>query len=219
MSDQKRYFKFTVSGQYVALHDAGAKTLRSYCADFVLPSPEGALSIICKHLLDDTLRKKYSDYIKFRTHAITKTAVVGREPNPSVVNLTIEEMNFEQLSDFCILRNILIDPYKHGAITNAREVISAAYRMQRLAIKEKEEHKDAKVNKEVDELRKLNNLEPQNDGLSLNINQQLAEKASLPINPKRISNNEPVPGDINDEPLPDFVDDNTDGSKAPATIQ
>lgn len=221
---EKRYFKFTVEGQYIALHDAGSKTLKRYSASFTLPSQEAALSIICKHLLDDTLTKKYQDYIKFRTHAVTSMEVVGRSPDREVLSMDPDEMNREQLSDFCILKSLMIDPYKHGDLTHCREVVKAQWRLKRLAQKEKEEHKDAGAQKEVDALRELNDLGPEEQGIKVNVNAQKAAgpanagptapplnvpretSQDAPPNPNRLPSTTAIPGE-NDDPLPPFVED------------
>lgn len=215
MSEEKRYFKFTVSGQYIALHEAGAKTLKRYTQEFVLPSQEAALSIICKHLLDEKLQKYYSDYIKFRTYTIISTEIIGRSPNRDVLQMGVEEMNREQLSDFCILRGIMIDPYKHGDLAHCREVVAAEWRLKRLAKKEEETSKNAEVNKEVDELRKLNGLPPNSDEFQVNINAQLATKiAQNPgvANPNRIPSSQITPGEMDGSPLPPVVEDEPVGA-------
>ena len=91
-----------------------------YVAKFVLPTPEAALSVICKHLLDPYLRKHYDDYARFRSHKITSIVTNGRPPDPAVLNIPIDEQGVAELADFCLLRNIFIDPYKHKNLEQCR---------------------------------------------------------------------------------------------------
>lgn len=201
----KRYFKFTVAGQYIALHDAGARTLKKYECTFTLPSQEAALSLICKHLLDDTLRKKYPDYIHFRTHSLVSQEVVGRAPNREVLQMGIEDMTIEDLSDFCILRGIMIDPYKHAPVSKARDLILKEWANKRAQSKEKLEAADAAETKEVEALRQLNALPPEEEALKVNVNDQIARaKNSAPVTPAAdvSRGTSPIPGEDDASPLP-----------------
>ena len=212
MADVKKSFEVTVRGQYQALGDhTGIPTLRGYEETFTLPSQEAALSNICKHLLSPRLKKKHSDYIRFRTHELIGIKLVGYVPNRDVLQMGIDEMNLLDLNDFCILRQIMIDPYKHAAkdIFAIRTMVQEAYSEKRLAQKESASSKEGLAAKEADALRKMNDLPPAASDPVININEQ---KLTNDKNNAAKESAAPVlsPGTaetLSDEPLPEFVDD------------
>lgn len=168
-------FEVTVRGQYQSLHEgSGVPTLKSYEETFTLPSQEAALSNICKHLLAPRLRKKHSDFIRFRTHELVGIKLVGYVPNKDVLQMSIDEMNLSELHDFCILRQIMIDPYKHADkdIFALRAMVQKAYTEKRTAQKELLTSKEGDTVREADALRKANNLEPTSKEPVININEQ-----------------------------------------------
>lgn len=173
MAEEKRSFKIKVEGQYYGAHEAtGAPTVKFYTAEFVLPSQEAALSIICKHLLDPYLRKHYADYAKFRSHKIVNVVVVGRQPDPSVLRMAFEDMGVSELSDFCILKRIFIDPYKHEKIDKCREEIRQIWEARVSQEKADKTTGLAKEKKEADELLAMNDLQAVGEGAEINPNAQ-----------------------------------------------
>ena len=202
-------FEVTVRGQYQALSDhGGAPALKGYEEIFTLPSQEAALSNICKHLLSPRLKKKHSDYIRFRTHELAGIKLVGYNPNREVLQMGIDEMNLLELHDFCILRQIMIDPYKHASkdIFAIRTMVQTAYTEKRLAEKESAISKEGVAAKEADALRRANDLPPASSDPVIDINAHKATRAaqSEPESPKLAP---AAAEDLGDEPLPEFVND------------
>lgn len=191
MSDgKKRFFECTVRGQYQSLNEgSGVPTLRSYEEIFTLPSQEAALSLICKHLLAPRLRKTHADFIRFRTHELVGIKLFNYSPNKDVLQMSMDDMDISELYDFCILRQIMIDPYQHKDkdIFALRTMIQKVYSDKRQALKEKKESTQGVEQIKADELRKLNDLEPGDKDLVVNINEQkltnnrqVVDKASSP---------------------------------------
>lgn len=200
---EKRSFEVVVEGQYYALHDSVSTVVKKYQAKFVLPSQEAALSNICKHLLKPYLEKNYPDFIRFRTHQLVSITAHGRKPDPEVLQMGIDEMNIAQLSDFCILRQIMIDPYKHSDLPLCRERVMEAWRVKRRDLQDRQEGKAAVEDKEINELRALNNLPPLTDGILINHNEQKANRivgAVVPKVPDSLKSQSAGPED--DAPLP-----------------
>lgn len=209
----KKQFEIVVRGQYHSLHEAsGTPTLKNYTAKFILPTQEAALSTVCRHLLAPYLRKHYPDFIRFRTHELVSITLVGYKPNPEVLQMAIDEMTLPQLFDFCVLKEILIDPYKHykspGDLPALRDKITEAWRAKRQNIKDLEESKDAFSQKEADELLELNELPPASgtDGPGINVNEQIASRNAN----TKSSDTNPATGTEtleSDESLPPIIDD------------
>lgn len=204
-------FEVTVRGQYQALGDhTGIPTLRNYEEVFVLPSQEAALSNICKHLLSPRLKKRHSDFIRFRTHELAGIKLVGYTPNKDVLQMGIDEMNLSELSDFCILRQIMIDPFKHGSkdIFAIRALVQQEYTEKRLAQKEKQTSKEGIAAKEADALRAANDLPPASADPVINVNEQKISQQAAAANKEPASSTAPGTGEVlSDEPLPDFEKD------------
>ena len=164
-----RSFEFTVSGQYYGAHDTtGAPTVKLYTAKFALPSQEAALSVICKYLLDPYLRKNYPDYAKFRSHKITSVVTHGTPPNMKVLQMSFDDMTIDDLADFCIIKRIFVDPFKHKDLEKCRSDIRAIWDAR--VSQEKADKKSglAEEKREADELLKLNKLEV-DDSLNPNV--------------------------------------------------
>lgn len=199
----KKHFEVVVRGQYHALNSvSGTPTLKNYEEAFILPSQEAALSNICKHLLSPRLKKSHGDFIRFRTHELVSITLKGYKPNPEVLQLDIDEMSLLELSDFCILRQIMIDPYKHAAkdIFAIREMVRKAYTAKRQAAKDNITSKNAIAEQEADTLRRINDLPAEATGTKINLNEQKLKAPSTPPVPggnERADYVEPA-----DEPLP-----------------
>lgn len=203
----KKYFEVVVSGQYHALSVvSGTPTLKTYRETFVLPSQEAALSNICKHLLSPRLKKVHADFIRYRTHKLESITLKGYTPNVDVLQLDIDEMNISELSDFCILRQLMIDPYKHGVkdIFQIRELVRKSYQTKRQAAKDMVDSKIGIANAEAETLRKANDLPPEDTETKININEH---KATQAVKAKETQTETvPVPGEETvipaDEALP-----------------
>lgn len=172
MSEPKRSFALTVEGQYYGAHgQTGLPIIKNYTAKFVLPSQEAALSVIVRHLLKPYLAKFYPDYASVRTHKITSVSHSGRLPDPRVNQMPFEDMGVADLSDFCILNQIFIDPYKHKSLEACREQVQTIYHRRsdekKLA---KKTGKDVEQ-KEVAELLALNDLKSLDESIP-NLNEQ-----------------------------------------------
>lgn len=204
MNEANRQFKVTVEGQYHALHTSGNPTLKRYVAEFILPSQEAALSIICKHLLNPYLHKNYPDFIRYRTHELKSIVVVGRAPDPAVLQMSIDEMSMAELSDFCILKQILIDPYKHANLAAARELVQTTWSTKRQRILEKESGKTAQEEKEIAELLQQNKLPPQQDSVGVSVNERKATAAAVRADTPGPKKTSPIEAD---EQLPPVIDD------------
>lgn len=176
----KRAFKFYMKGQYYGAHgETGLPVVKQYTAEFDLPSQESALSIICKHLLSPYLQNKYPDFVRFRTHWITSMETSGRKPNPEVLQMPIEEMNISQLSDFCLLKQIFIDPYKHSDLPLCREQVMRVYHDRLNQAKANQENGEGERIKEVNALLELNNLPkiPKDGFVPVSLNEQRVASA------------------------------------------
>lgn len=161
-----RRFTFTVEGIYYGAHgQTGLPVTKPYVAKFVLPSQEAALSVIVRHLLKPWLRKNHPDYASVRTHRITSMDHTGRLPDPKVNQMAFEDMEIADLSDFCILNQIFVDPYKHKNFEECRETVMRLYQTRsdekKLA---KKTGKDVEQ-KEVAALLALNDLEANDDAI------------------------------------------------------
>ena len=170
---EQRNFEFLVKGQYYAAHTAtGVATVKGYEAHFVLPSQEAALSVICKYLLDPYLRTHYEDYAKFRSHKIVHVKVNGRAPDAKVLQMAFEDMETADLADFCILKQIFIDPYQHKDLAKVRADIKQIWE-DRVAQAKADANSGRKREKElVDHLLTLNKLPNSGDNPEININEQ-----------------------------------------------
>lgn len=202
---EKRHFIVAVEGQYIALGEAsGVPTVKNYRMEFNLPSQEAALSVICKHLLAPALRKKYSDFIRYRTHKLVSINAIGRKPDTGVLQMGIDEMSIDQLSDFCILRNILIDPYRHTDLPLTREKVAEAWRAQRQSRQEAQASGATKEQKDIDSLLAANKLEKEGETPQVNINERVAVAPGKPEAHSSVALQDPIEAD---EKLPPFEPD------------
>ena len=173
MGESKRTFDITVEGQYYGVHDlTGIAVVKNYTAHFVLPSLEAALSVICKHLLDPYLRKNYPDYARFRSHRITSITTNGKAPDRAVLQMSFDDMTAEQLSDFCILNRIAIDPYEHKDLDKCREDIKTIYQARLAQARADKENGKATGRLKVDKLLEMNALPPEDENVKVSINEQ-----------------------------------------------
>ena len=166
--EPKRMFTFQVEGKYYGSHgQTGLPIIKSYIAKFVLPSQEAALSVIVRFLLKPYLTENYEDFASVRTHRITSMDTEGRLPDPKVNQMAFEDMEIADLSDFCILNQIFVDPYKHKNFEACREQVMKLY--QSRADEKKMLKKTGKdvEQREVNDLLKMNNLEPLEDDINL----------------------------------------------------
>jgi hypothetical protein len=132
-----RIYKITVEGQYMSIGDAsGSKVIKKYQAEFRLQSMEAALSVIVSKLLDLKLKQMYPDYVTYRTHRIIRVEVEGPKPSTAVLSMAIEQMSMQQLADFCILRELQVDPLHLADIGKAREMVSKSWDEKRARMKD-----------------------------------------------------------------------------------
>lgn len=169
---EKRHFTFKVEGQYYAAHGStGLPVIKQYEGEFKLLSMEGALSIIVKYLLNAFLTNKYPDYARFRTHKITSMQTHGAPPQTNVLHLSFDEMTAQQLTDFCILKQIFIDPSKHANLEKCRNEVARIYQNRLDQKKQDEKTGKAAEQKEIDTLMELNKI-PKLEGSIPNLNMQ-----------------------------------------------
>ena len=206
MSEVKRNFCITVEGQYYGAHDTtGAPVVKQYIAKFVLPSQEAALSIICKHLLDPYLRKHYADYARFRSHKITSVVSNGRPPDPAVLRMSFDDMSIADLFDFCILKHIFIDPYKHKDLEKCRIMIKEEWESRISQEKADKTSGLAREKTEADDLLRMNDLPVAAEGAEINVNEQKIGMALKKGAPKAMI---PAPVDeLETAPLPPAAED------------
>ena len=193
---EQRLFEITVAGQYYGANETtGVATTKNYTARFTLPSQEAALSIICKHLLTPYLKKNYPDFARFRTHKIVSIIVKGRQPSKGVLQMAFEDMTVAELSDFCILRQILIDPSKHSNLDKVREEVRKIWENRIAQQKQDQKTGKAKENIEVADLLALNKLEADENPEISNGAQRIAAanrkgrdvRLDLPVEPASVS--------------------------------
>lgn len=170
---EKRQFEIEIEGQYAATGNVtGTPVVKSYKAKFILPSQEAALSVVCKHLLAPYLRKNYPDFIRYRTHKLVSITAIGRKPNTDVLQMGIDDMTIGQLSDFCILKGIMIDPYKHTDLVLVKEQIAGIYQQQRQNKKEIDTSAAGIDQKEIDDLLGVNDLEKEDETVKINLKER-----------------------------------------------
>ena len=201
MGESKRTFDITVEGQYYGVHDlTGNAVIKNYTARFVLPSLEAALSVICKHLLDPYLRKNYPDYARFRSHRVTGISTKGKAPDRAVLQMSFDDMTAEQLSDFCILNRIAIDPYEHEDLDKCREDIKTIYQARLAQARADRENGKATDKIKVDRLLEMNELPPEEENVKININEQKLLKKPPVVTPPVEVVSDAAP--VDDAPLP-----------------
>lgn len=201
----KKSFKVTVRGQYQALGaQTGVPAIKFYEETFILPTQEAALSNICKHLLSPRLKKTHADFIRFRTHELVGIDLVGYTPNKAVLNDSIDDMNLLDLHDFCILNQIMIDPYKHASkdIFAIRAMVQKAYSEKRQAKKDQAESAQGAATKEADALRKANDLPPTATDPVININEKKLSNEAAAVAVSAAPTADQQIGPEADEPLP-----------------
>lgn len=175
---EKRSFEIVVEGQYTAVGEAsGTPTVKFYKARFTLPSQEAALSVVCKHLLAPYLRKNYQDFIRYRTHRLVSITAIGRKPNTDVLQMSLEDMDVGQLSDFCILKGIMIDPYKHSDLVRTRERVAESWRVLRQNKKDNETSAAGADQRERDALLDANELPKEDETVKVNLRERQATAA------------------------------------------
>ncbi len=93
-------YKVTVEGQYLvfASGDSKRKELRRYLIEVNVKKMEGALSVIKNKLLEPALRKKYSDYVSFRSHSITE--IVPLSKANANITPTLDTMGSEAMKQY-----------------------------------------------------------------------------------------------------------------------
>lgn len=219
MADEKKHFEVVVRGQYHAMNAmSGTPTLQNYEETFVLPSQEAALSNICKHLLSPRLKKSHADFIRYRTHELISITLRGYKPNPEVLQMDLDEMSLVELSDFCILRQIMIDPFKHGSkdIFAIREMVRKAYVAKRQTAKDNRESKNAVAENEAETLRKMNDLTsgPNEPKIQINSNEyKVSQNAKAVAEAKVGGGSTSAYVEPADEPLPPPEQDDPNGAE------
>ena len=181
----------------------GKNGAKNYTASFILPSQEAALSIICKHLLPAYLKKHYVDYARFRTHKIVSLESVNYTPDKSVLQMAFDDMSVKDLSDFCILRQILIDPYRHSNLEKVREEIRRIWENKVAQSKHDRKSGKEKEDKEVDDLLAMNKLKHDSNP-EISVGAQTIAANLKKGNPIKLDVDSPLP---NMGPITDPVDD------------
>ena len=195
---QERSFDFVVQGQYYGVHDTtGTPAIKHYTAKFKLPTIEAALSKICKYLLDPYLRKHFPDYAKFRSHRITEVKVNGKDPDRRVLQMGFDDMTTAELADFCILKQIFIDPFEHKDLEKVRNEIRSIYEARIAQAKADQKSGAALEQSLVDRLLAMNELPKITT--EININEQRLMTAVKTGDPVKMTE---VPKDVpEDDPL------------------
>ena len=202
--EEGRAFRVTVAGQYYGVSEVtGTAAIKNYTATFILPSQEAALSVICKHLLPPYLKRNYPDYARFRTHKIVSLECINHTPDRKVLQMAFEDMDVSDLSDFCILRQILIDPYKHSNLEKIREEIKKIWENKVATQKQDKKTGKDKEQKEVADLLALNKLQADEHpemsaGLQTMVKKKVI-KAEVEV--------APVGADVDPDPLPPAADE------------
>lgn len=206
---EKRIFTFIIEGQYYGSHgQTGLPVMKNYKATFMLRSMEAALSTIVKFLLDPYMVKNYGDYARFRTHKITDLKYTGRPPSPHVLQMGFEDMGIAELADFCILKQIFIDPYMHKDLEACRKDIARIYQNRTDQKRQDEKSGRAKEQKEIDDLLTLNQI-PKIDPSMPNMNMQrtaaslknvgdgkAVERVGFDALGPQARSNKPLPGEV-----------------------
>lgn len=187
--EAKRLYKATVEGQYFA-NTGGVRggSIKKYSAEFILPSNEAALSVVVSKLLSPKLSMQYPDYTRYRTHRLVKLEMIGDyKPNRAVLELPVEAMSMAQLLDFCLLRGIMIDPYKRKNVEIAREQISLAWEEKKRLMRDNSAEAEAK--KKDDALLELNNIPIEKGGVQVTMRQDIPAPRTVELPP----DNSPAP--------------------------
>jgi hypothetical protein len=86
--------------------------------------------------------------------------------------MAFEDMSIADLADFCILKHIFVDPYKHKDFEKCKEEVKRQWESRVAQVKADKSTGAEKEKEEVDELLKLNELPPRSESPEININQQ-----------------------------------------------
>ena len=210
MKHPERSFEIEVTGQYYGAHDTtGAPVVKQYLAKFKLPSLEAALSVICKSLLNPYLQKNYSDYARFRTHKIISVKTIGRSPDPKVLQMSIDDMDVADLADFCLLKHIFVDPYKHKDLEKCRAQVKEQWESRVSQQKADQKSGTAAEKKEVEDLLALNALPKLGENPEISTNEQRIGQALRRGAPKaeEPSGTVSIANPVEDVPLPPAADE------------
>ena len=145
-------------------------------------------------------RKNYPDYARFRSHRVTGISTKGKAPDRAVLQMSFDDMTAEQLSDFCILNRIAIDPYEHEDLDKCREDIKTIYQARLAQARADRENGKATGKIKVDRLLEMNELPPEEENVKVNINEQKLLKKPMVAVPPAEAPAEPVA--VDDAPLP-----------------
>lgn len=150
-----RGYKITVEGEYYehSKEIKGKKNIAKYKIDVVLPSLEGALSVIKNKLLDKMLKMKYPGYSSFRTHVITDVVPLTNDMPESN---DIQYMTEKRLHDFIAFKKLPIVVENYSTLNELREAVIDCV----LNPKGFEKREEARLSerKQDKELMELNNL-------------------------------------------------------------
>lgn len=128
----------------------GGKVQKKYDVTVNVPKVEGALSLIKNRLLDPALKKKYSDYLTFRTHEIVSMTPLS--PNSPEPNNNLQYMSRERLEQYIAFNSVPIDLKDYakedvGALRSA--VIDHKVSPQGFEKREAKRQKKRKVDQEL----------------------------------------------------------------------
>ncbi len=111
-----------VRGDYFAAAAGNRKIIARYELEVKLPTMDRALSIIKNKLLDPLLKRKYPDYINYRTHEMVSFKALGSAGDPK--HLPLHLQGREQLIEHIEKKKLAIDPIIYPELTGLRKAIA-----------------------------------------------------------------------------------------------
>ncbi len=116
-------YKITIEGTYYKSVSGGGKgkELSNYSIEVNLPSMDSALSVIKNKVLNAVLKKKYNDYVSYRTHDIVNVEPFG---NIKSVNLSVWQMNRDALEEYILEGKMQVHAYLYPTLLELRRAVS-----------------------------------------------------------------------------------------------
>lgn len=117
----KEGFLVTVEGQYYARAqgEIKGKILKNYKIQVILPSAEGALSIIKHKVLERKLPKIYPDYITYRTHTILEIEDLSGRTKTDKLNM----MGKKDIADYVANAGLPVQTETYESILELRQAV------------------------------------------------------------------------------------------------
>jgi|TARA_R100000656_G_scaffold33144_4_gene28515 hypothetical protein len=116
-------YRITVAGQYFVREGEKRLNLKSYKFDINMPTMDSALSVIKNKILDVVLKKKYPDYVSYRTHQIMNVVAFGDVAQQKAV---LWQMNRTTILSYIQENELPVEPEIFETLMELREAVQMA---------------------------------------------------------------------------------------------